>query len=373
MAAIGYDRIAGLLQGTEPPMSLQEADAEAVGLLQEIIRCHGYRKVPGRKNHTQPAVPGGDTFGTYGTLTGRAVDAFKDKYNLAHPKSKLPAGTAKTTVDRETLNALISWRANQSTPGAGRVFLVQVLGLSFTVWEKMAALISTHEESANGGGFTAVSPKSQTWWDVNHDNVCDGGPCDEAGLSYGISQSTHESGRLFSLLHNMRTARTALFDQTFRVPGTTIAGLFDHLNNFTAQTSHGIATGATYDLYSSRWRTRFEAAGRISEFQRIQIDTAVTSLRASYRLMKVTNGGYATDLKDERGIGFWLDLTNQTGDARAKTRYTEVVQALHDQGKPVNQTTIINEIVKHSKFVDRRKYFRDFAPLNDPTDPFANA
>ena len=54
--------------GTGPPQRIDgtTADADAVRILQELIRCHGYRKVPGRKHFAKPAWPGGETFGTYG-------------------------------------------------------------------------------------------------------------------------------------------------------------------------------------------------------------------------------------------------------------------------------------------------------------------
>jgi hypothetical protein len=373
MAAAGYDRLLGLLAGTEQPIALAEADEMAVEFLQEMIRCHAYRLVPGRKNHTVPPIAGGETFGTYGMRTGKAVEKFKQKYDKAHPAGKLPASTPRTAVDRETLQALIDWTTNQTTPGAGRLYLEKVLGLTYDVWHKMAALISTYEESINGGGFTALSPKSQSWIDANNDGICDTGRCDEAGMSYGIIQFTHQSGRLAALLRDMRAANQALFDQTFRVPGTTITGLLDHLDNFATQTTHGIANLSTYDLYSARWKNCLLTAGRIAEFQKRQIDAAITALKASYRRIKVTAGGYAPHLTNERGIGFWLDVSNQYGDAGAQTRYTSIVQELQNEGTPVTQAAILDKAAGPGTYSDRRQYFRDYVPLDDPGDPFARA
>ena len=235
----------------------------------------------------------------------------------------------------------------------------------------MASLVSTFEESDRQGGFPAQSPKAQTW---------NGTKGDEAGLSYGLFQFTHKSGRLGGLLRRSRdnppATNQALFDQVFAVPGTTIDGLFDHLTNFAAQTTHGIAKPAfaAYDLYKPAWEACFLDAGQTQVFQICQVAQAVEDLKTSYRLMKVNHpqdpGGYAPLLTNERGIGFWLDLANQMGDGGARTRYKKVVQQL---GGTPTQDQILDKVVADSSFKARRQYFRSFAPLTNPGDPFAGA
>ena len=119
MPLTGYVRINGLADGNPDAaaISVGDGDADAVRLFQELIRCHSYRMVPGRKHYATPPVTGGETFGTFGTFTKRAVLHFKKKYNKEFTPP-LPEPTS-ATVDRATLRALLDWTDNQTTPGAG--------------------------------------------------------------------------------------------------------------------------------------------------------------------------------------------------------------------------------------------------------------
>ncbi len=353
LAFTGIERIDRLLAGDAgvPPIKKDDAqpDPVAIEFVQELLRGQDLRKVPGRKSWKSN--PQGETFGTFGVKTEKAILHFKNKHQK---KWGFPVSPS-SEVDARLLRALLLEPA--STPGAGRGYLMAVLNQPFSIWEMMVSLISTYEESVDKGGFAAQSPPGM----------------DQAGLSYGLLQWTHRSERLAILLKRFRDQAPSRFQKRFTVQNTTLTELTTHAENPAQRLN---ADGSTkpafvnYDLFSSRWRTRFHAAGLDPILQRLQVRQAVEDLKSEIRFMKDAAGGggagYATLLTSEWAVGFWLDLANQLGTTGAKNRYQQVVSSLG--GSPSEQA-ILDKVVAESSFKDRREYFRDRAPLSK-TAPF---
>lgn len=344
----GNLRIDALLHGALPaaPIARGDNDRATVELMQELLRGHGQsmRSVPGRKSWK--TAPGGETFGTFGSITERRVKEFKrnhiDDYGFVEPIDGV--------VDSKTLRAMALEPA--STPSPGAIYTSVVLDQPLSIWEQMVSMISTYEEHPRRGGFTAQTPKH----------------ADDAGLSYGILQWTHRSKRLATLLQRFKTRNQALFSQMFSVVLTTPDGLIAHCNDPTHLNPDGTTQIGylIYDLFSDRWKERFQSAGLNRTLQREQVLQAVADIQSDYRFIKVTDAtvphaGYATLLNSQWAIGFWLDLTNQLGQEGGRTRYLQVLAAL---GGTPTERQILDKVVSESRFPERREYFRDRAPLS---------
>jgi hypothetical protein len=374
MPPAGYERLLGLYNNTGNATSLSpnDPDRDAVRLLHELLRCHGFLdSVPG---------PKGNKYGTFGPNTSKAIIKLKMDYNSDLPKTPL---VINAIVDHPTIIMMINWTEHMSAPSAVRLYLQLVLKRKYTIWDKMVFLISTHEESSSTGGFSAQSSRSQSWDEKKRGDK----KGDRAGLSFGIMQFTHQTydkdtgiqaqGRLYKLVNACRLADKNTFDKVFKIPTPVPADLDGFLEHLKDPAKHLTAFGfdkiSSYDLYSPFWSHCFKNLGLIEQFQQVQVNQAVDGLKLSYRLMKVTNGGYAPLLKTERGIGFWLDITNQIGDLGAKKLYNSIVMTLTmELRRPPTETEIMDHQIKKSDYKDRRIYYRNTDYLTDTDDPFTN-
>lgn len=367
-----------------PSIDSTTTDVEAVELLQEVLRNHGFRNIPGMQQT-------GGAFGVFGPKTRKAVLDFKRRYNEQHPGQEL-ANANMPVVDAATLRALVDWQEGQTTPSPTRVYLSHVMRLPdpSSVWVRVASMISSVEgDSVPVGTFRAQRRKEGSWSNakcpkatkcVNAtqcDNSASGGCAgDHAGASYGIFQWTHKNERLLELLGRCADRSEGLFSQVFVFPPVTVEAVLEHFTaaKFTERTAQGVVRpeyADHWDLHGPAWKERFDRAARTVEFQRCQLDQAVADLHDYYQYMKGAQG-YATLLTSEREVAYWLDLTNQMGKQGARDRYTTVVNTLRAAlGRDPTGAEILEYQTENSSYPERREFFGSVAPLSD--DPFPEA
>jgi peptidoglycan hydrolase-like protein with peptidoglycan-binding domain len=276
MVNTGINRIDQLLSSTGAPIAAGETDAEAVGVVQDLLIGHGFRKIPGIL---------GTARGKFGPATVAAVTQFQKQ-------NALPETGA---VDAATLRRLAELPATQ--PIASRGYLALALDLSWAGFPRLVSLTAQFEAA---GCFTAMNKNT-----------------DKAGLSFGLIQWAQKPLRLAELLKAFFAADAAKFVEIFAAGD---AALAKDLIAHTSKTRGGTnATGATvdprFDLVAEPWLTRFLTAGRDRRFQRVQIDEAVAAFRASSDRIR----GFAPVVQSERAFAFLLDLANQHGDGGSET------------------------------------------------------
>ena len=78
----------------------------------------------------------------------------------------------------------------------------------------------------------------------------------------------------------------------------------------------GITTDSQFDLIASPWKERFAKAALHSEYQKLQVNTALQAFQAS--LARIRQYDVAAVVKSERAVAFMLDVANQFGDGFVK-------------------------------------------------------
>jgi hypothetical protein len=277
MIETGIERIDRLLAGAGgAPIAAGEADAEAVGVVQDLLIGHGYRRVPGVLGRAR---------GRFGPQTTAAVAGFQKA-------NQLPATGA---VDRATLGALIELPAPQ--PIASRGYLALVLDFS---WSGFVRLVSLTAQFEAAGCFTAVNRNT-----------------DKAGLSFGLIQWAQKPGRLAELARAFFAADAARFVEVFGAGDAALAkDLIAHLSRPRGGTdAAGRSLDARFNLIAEPWISRFLAAGRDRAWQRVQMNEATRAYKASFQRIRA----FAPAARSERAIAFLLDLANQHGDTGAES------------------------------------------------------
>ena len=135
--------IDNLVNNTGGPIGPGAGNAE-VGAIQDLLRGHGYRQMPGIRT------PGR---GSFGKKTRKAIADFRVKQGL-------PPGTV---VDREVLLKLV--QAPATEPIVSQAYVTLALDFDFTPMIKLVSLVSIVE---GGGKFAALNLNT-----------------DRAGLSFG--------------------------------------------------------------------------------------------------------------------------------------------------------------------------------------------
>jgi hypothetical protein len=275
MGESGIPRIDALLSGAgAPALSPGDGDTSAVGLVQELLRGHGYTRLPDMRH---------DAYGHFGDLTRQAVLDYRAKAGLP----------ASPQVDGALLTGLAARPA--PNPLALRGYLTLALDLEYTAMLGLVSLTTLYE---SGGGF-----------------ACRNLNTDRCGLSFGIIQWAQRPGRLGEIVRafcdEAPQALAAIVDNP--------EGLLAHLRRPTGGVDP--ATGRTldpaFDLVAEPWRTRFERMGKDRELQKVQVRAALAAFRKSLAALRLAT----PRLTAQRGCAFLLDLANQHGDAGARTIY----------------------------------------------------
>jgi peptidoglycan hydrolase-like protein with peptidoglycan-binding domain len=276
MAASGVSSIDDLLAGrAQTVITPGSDDADAVGLIQDLLIGHGFNNLPNVLGLAR---------GKFGPDTTAAVRAFQTGNGLA--------GTG--AVDLPTLQKMLSKPATHAR--CSRPYLTLVLNVLFTDVLHVMTLTTLFE---GGGRFGALNLNT-----------------DGAGLSYGLIQWAQKPGRLNELLIAFETDAPALFVEVFGSGDSAGSnGLIVHTARLRGGTNDaGETTDAAFDLIREPWITRFGNAAVRPEFQRIQVNTALAAFMQSWMQFQ----SLVPQVRSQRGIGFLLDVANQHGDGGLK-------------------------------------------------------
>ena len=334
MASCGIPRIDALLDGAgSAPIATNDANREAVGVLQDFLVCHGFTGMPGPLSAQR---------GVFDPRTGQCVREFQQACGLPETGQ----------VDPITLHLLVGRPA--SSPVVSQGYLTLVLDIAY---EGMTRLMSITNRINGGGRFAATDRNT-----------------DMAGLSFGLMQWSQKAGGLNQLLRIFQQAEPERFVRTF---GGGDAGLAEGLIAHTAKPrggtdARGLSTDPQFDLINETWVRRFRGAALDRALQRLQVDAATRAFKGSLDLLRQ----YAPDLKSERAIAFMLDLAHQHGDGGARHIYQSVGGRAAHPGEADMLFAIEKESVRRvrAQFGDggevastqaRRSGFRTSALLSD--------
>jgi peptidoglycan hydrolase-like protein with peptidoglycan-binding domain len=329
MAMSGLTRIDGLFGGAPAvqPVGPGDADKDSVGAIQDLLRGQGQPSMP------TPLAP---DYGLFGAKTTAAVNGFRNANGLQ----------TSDIVDVEMMKALVQTPAKK--PTASRPYVTLALDLDWSGLTKIVVLTSILEGE---GAFGALNLNT-----------------DKAGLSYGVIQWAQKPKRLHEILQAFSDADGDAFTAIFGGGGAAVASrLLDHtaLPNGGVD-SNGNTTDDSFDLTNDAWTARFQAATLSTDFQKVQVKTALQAFQNSLN----TLNGYAPEFTTERAVAFMLDLANQFGDAGARSIYSATAQ----DGQTVadHLSAIADESVNRmdAQFQagtrNRRNLFLDTPMLADP-------
>jgi peptidoglycan hydrolase-like protein with peptidoglycan-binding domain len=332
MATSGISRIDALwTDPAAPPLAPGDADAAAVGALQDLLIAQG-AKLPGILDTAH---------GKYGPATTEALKQFQS----AH-------GTAATgALNHDMLHSLVE--TPPVSPIASQTYLTLALDMPWTGFTRLVALTARFEA---GGKFTARNRNT-----------------DRAGLSYGILQWAQKPGRLAGLLRAFQRAQPDKFVAIFGVGDSAIAtGLIAHVGKPNGGVNDlGQTTDPNFDLIDDAWNARFMDAGRDPGFQRVQIQQAVNAYTDSLAIVRSA----APLAQSERALAFLLDVANQHGDGGMRSICKAVI--VPDMTETAFLEAAQNESVRRltaqfgaksdetQSTVERRETFRTTPLLSD--------
>lgn len=139
------------------------------------------------------------------------------------------------------------------------------------------------------------------------------------GLTFGMYLGWNQAvGRLHQLLAAMRAADQALFDEVFADRDSALAGamLTYSRGGFPFRER---ASDPRFDFANLEWQQRFQRAGSLPTFQRVQLDLALKDFLVSRRLLETQ----MPELTTERSLAFMLDVITQHGRSTAVRFYRE--------------------------------------------------
>jgi N-acetyl-anhydromuramyl-L-alanine amidase AmpD/peptidoglycan hydrolase-like protein with peptidoglycan-binding domain len=288
-ASCGIPRIDQLFAASGgTPITASEADARAIGAVQDLLTGHGFTGLPTVLS---------TAYGVFGQKTQATIEAFRQQ-------QKIPPGP---TVDAATLQKMVATPA--ADPRASAAYTALVLGFEQTGMQRILGLVSQME---GAGKFAALNRNT-----------------DRAGLSFGLIQWAQKPGRLAEILSAMFDADRDQFISIFGGAAEVAAALIAHCR----KPSGGVnpKTGETinpsFDLVAEPWVSRFRQAALNVRFQQVQVQLALAAFEASHKAIQQ----FAPDLKSERSIGFMIDVANQFGDGGAAKLYETVHTAGMDE------------------------------------------
>lgn len=322
MANVGLERIRDLYNGVAgtPEIKMDDADEEAIGVVQDFLVEHGYGDVPNPQNENgnPRKFP---VYGKSGTITNNALRKF---FSLKP--------TEQVVLDTKRIKKLIDEPVK--SPRARLSRLVFNLKADTTEFYdppmtppkgilKVMSLVSIFE-----GGFATLGR--------NKDGV---------GLSYGIIQWNQRDERLAQIVGEFKSKQLELFKQSFgnnkademlaHIRDNEHGGVIKKTDPKDPENGKTIHPQGLFELFKPRrppllppidlsWDELFIKAGRIKEFQKIQVRFAV----ANFRRIKIFINGYAAaKISSQRGIAFMVDLSNQHGEGGARGIFQTVVTA----------------------------------------------
>jgi len=332
MAKCGVPRIDGLLDGGgAPALGPGDSDAQAVGLVQELLRAQGFTRLPDMRSNA---------YGKFGDLTRQAVVACRTSAGLDDTPR----------VDGALLADLV--KRSPANPVASRGYLTLALDFEYT---DLLGLISLTSLFESGARFACLNLNT-----------------DRCGLSFGIIQWAQKPGRLHEIVQAFRDAAPDVMAE--------IAGsreILDGLLAHTARPNGGVdaASGRTldarFDLVAEPWRSRFEQMGRNQDLQKVQIREASGAFQASLDRIRRD----APMVSSQRGFAFMLDLANQHGDAGASSIYRaaarpglaepDVLAAMEQESVRRVASQFGTSSNEAASTLNRRQFFRTTPWLSD--------
>jgi hypothetical protein len=283
VCACGISRIDTLFTGGEcPPIVPGDPDRDAVGAIQDLLTGLGFSGLPGVLS---------TAYGSFGRKTTAALCDFQARHEL-------PTAEA---VDAATLKQLVC--APAPDPRATRIYLSLVLGVPYSGMHKVLSLVAQME---GVGKFAALNLNT-----------------DKAGLSFGLIQWAQRPGRLGEILEALSRVNREEFVRIFGGGDPAAADrLVAHVRRPSGgvDPQTGVASDSTFNLVAEPWTSRFRKAALLQQFQRVQVDVAVSAFTRSYQRIRQ----YASAIRSERGIAFMIDVANQFGDLGAQRLYTAV-------------------------------------------------
>jgi phosphatidylserine/phosphatidylglycerophosphate/cardiolipin synthase-like enzyme len=274
MIVSGIKALDDLIAGPAPPIG-PDSDPVTVGAVQDLLRGHGFARMPG---------PQGKGRGHFGPLTTQAVADFCQERGL-------PA-----LIDHDGLLALISFPA--VTPVVSQAYIVYVLGMPFTGVTKLVALLT---RAANSGRFADVLTNMG-----------------KGGLAAGILpwvQRTRDLNTLISALDHKHAILKDIFGGDANV-----TGVLNHTNKPDGGlNASGQTTDANFDLVKKPWTSRIRRAGLNSLLQSEQVEAARLLFQTWFTVSILPK---MPGLTSERAVAFGLDLIIQFGIDGAEAIFT---------------------------------------------------
>ncbi len=328
----GISRIDALAAG--PALGPGDSDAAAVGLVQDLLRGHGFKRLPDMR---------AASYGRFGDLTRQAVLEYRARAGLGDSPA-VDAALLADLAGRETPD-----------PSACRGYLTLALDCEYTPLAGVMALTCLCE---SGGRFACLNLNT-----------------DRQGLSFGIIQWAQRPGRLREILREFHRLEPSAFEE--------IAGDAQGLLKWTARPNGGvdprtgIALDGRWSLVDEPWKGRFERMGRRRELQKVQVSVALADFEASLARLQPA----APLISSERGLAFLLDLANQHGDAGAGKIYravarvgmteAEVLAAMEGESVRRVAAQYGQSSAEAASTASRRAFFRTTPWLSDALGAFA--
>ncbi|HWQ54782.1 MAG TPA: hypothetical protein VN442_13940 [Bryobacteraceae bacterium] len=333
MAKTRIRRIDDLLAaaGGVPAIVPGDGDTAAVGAVQELLRSHGYSRLPDMRH---------SSYGSFGELTRQSVLAYRAIAGLGN----------SPRVDGPLLEHML--RRDPQIPLAARCYLTKTLDFEYT---PMAGVVALTALSESGGRFACMNLNT-----------------DRCGLSFGIIQWAQRPGRLHELLMAFRKAAPEAIAEIAGGPAAV-----DALIAHTARPGGGVdpVTGAAldsrFDLIREPWRGRFERIGRTRTLQKVQMEAALRVFQASLAQLQPV----VPVVNSQRGFAFLLDVANQHGDSGARSICRAVAKS--GMGEAQLLAAVEKESVRRvaaqygaaspeaASTANRREFFRTLPWLSD--------
>jgi hypothetical protein len=335
MARTGIRRIDALLESSPavPALVPGDGDPEAVGFVQELLRSHGFTRLPDMRTRS---------YGAFGELTRDAVL----RYRAARGLPAIP------NVD----GALIADLAGREPPEplACRGYLT--LGLDFE-YGPLLGLMALTCLFESGGRFACLNLNT-----------------DRQGLSFGIIQWAQRPGRLHEILKAFQDEELAVFEELGGSPGLVA---WTARPNGGVDPATGVALQSAWSLVDEPWKGRFAGMGRRSELQKVQVQTAQSDFRASLEVLRAP----MPLISSQRGFAFALDVANQHGDGGARKIYQSVVRPGMNEAEALaamERESVRRVAVQYgpgspeaASTANRRAFFRTTPYLSDALAAFA--
>lgn len=312
------------------PILESETDKEVIGVIQDLlVGFNYYPSLLGLRN--------ADHRGKFDTLLKKFILRFRKKHQL-NPSNQV-------LIDAAALQKMVSLPVKN--PIASRIYLTRYLDLELTSFVKFVWLTAAWECD---GQF----------------KNCETANKDKAGLSYGILQWTHRSGRLFKIMKRYQEVDVTLLRQCFGGETNTNRMLHHAEAGAAALNEDGTSTDPSLEFLNSEWKTRFQRAAAFPKFQKAQAELAVADFQDHLARMRAAEQSHPSLIVSERGVAFMLDFINQFGLSGAMSIHNQAHQTATTEEDLMRK---IKDQVQ-DRYRKRRQFFMETGALsNDPFHP----